>query len=141
MSNANVNPAIRAVLVDELAPAVHAAGDHETAGIDMSLFETALYCATVGAFGAGATAEIQLEQATTAAFTDAKVLRDPVDLVASTPVQISLRSDELDVNGGFRFVRAVLSNATQTVTAGIVGLGLNARYQPAAPLTGAIVAG
>lgn len=139
MSNANVNAGIRAVLVDELAPAVHAAGDHATTGIDMSLFETALFCATVGAFGTGAAAEIQLEQATTAAFADAKALRDPVTLAASTPVQISLRSDELDVNGNFRYVRAVLSNTTETVTAGIVGLGMNARYQPATPLTGTIV--
>lgn len=139
MSNANVSPMTRATLVAVLASDTHATGSHSTGGIDMGAFETAMITASVGAVASSGT--IQLEQSTVANFSDAKTLRDPVSLESVAPVQIGLRSDELDTNGGFRFVRAKLTCTGGSVKTGIIVLGMNARYQPAEPLTGTIVAG
>ena len=139
MSNANLKSAIRATLAAVLVSDTHAAGSHNSDGIDMGNYESALICANVGTVASAGS--IQLEQATTANFSDAKDLRPAVDLATNAPVQISLRSDELDVNGGFRYVRAKLTCTGGSVKTGILLLGLNARYQPAAPLTGTIVAG
>lgn len=124
-------------LVGDLPSDTHAAGSKKSSGIDMSEFEAAMFTAAVGTVAD--TGTIQLEQATKSDFSDAKALREAVDLATDTPVQIGLKSDELDVNNGFRYVRANLTGTGGSVMAGISVFGLNARYSPAAAKTGAII--
>lgn len=124
-------------LVGVLASDTHAAGTKKSSGIDMSEFQAAMFSAAVGTVADAGT--IQLEQATTSNFSDAKVLRAAVDLATDTPVQIGVKDSELDVNNGFRYVRASLTGTGGSVKAGISVFGLNARYSPAKALTGATI--
>ncbi|MED5441296.1 MAG: hypothetical protein VYA77_08260, partial [Pseudomonadota bacterium] len=65
--------------------------------------------------------------------------RTAVDLVAEKPVQLNLKANELDVNNGFRYVRAKLTTVGGSVKTGILVLSADAKDQPFAPLTGTIV--
>ncbi len=142
MSNPNLKPSLRAPVVAMLKSDIHAADNSYTTGVvDMSLFINAMLLMAVGTVASAGT--VTLEQATTAAFADAKAIEGhaPVALTTDTPVQVNLKANELDINGGFRFVRAKLTTAGGSVKTGILLLGFDAKDQPAAPLSGTIVAG
>lgn len=125
------------VPVGGLKSDTHATGAHNSTGIDLSVFGRAMVTASVGTVTDAGT--IQLEQATQENFSDSKDLRAVVDLATGSFVQIGVKAEELDVNNGFRYVRAKLTATGGSVKAGIVISGLNARHSPAEALTGAII--
>lgn len=140
MSNPNLNPSLRAPLVAALKSDTHAAdASYNTGLVDMSMFVTLMAVAMVGTVASAGT--IAFEQATDEAFSDAKAIdgRTAVDLATDTPVQINLKAGELDVNGGFRYVRAKLTTVGGSVKTGIAVLGFDAKDQPATPLTGTVI--
>ncbi|MDO6749890.1 hypothetical protein, partial [Gilvimarinus sp. 1_MG-2023] len=77
----------------------------------MSQYENVQAIISVGAFGTDATATLKWQQATDTDFSDAKDItaRSAIDLAEELPGVINLKATELDVNGGFRYVRAVLT--------------------------------
>lgn len=140
MSNPNLNPSLRAPVVAALKSDTHAADAAYNSGwVDMSMFINIMAIAMVGTVASAGT--IEFEQATDASGTGAKAIegRTAVDLATDTPVQINLKSGELDVNGGFRYVRAKLTTVGGSIKTGIAVLGFDAKDQPATPLTGTIV--
>jgi hypothetical protein len=140
MSNPNLNPSLRAPVVAALKSDTHATdSSYPTNVVDMSMFTNLMIIAMVGTVASSGT--IAFEQATDEAFSDAKAIegRTAVDLATDTPVQINLKAGELDVNGGFRYVRAKLTTVGGSVKTGIAVLGFDAKDQPADPLTGTIV--
>ncbi len=142
MSNPNLKPSLRAPVVAMLKSDTHAADNSYTTGVvDMSMFINVMLVMAVGTVATAGT--LTLEQATTAAFSDAKAIdgHAAVDLATDTPVQVNLKANELDVNGGFRFIRAKLTTTGGSVKTGILVLGFDAKDQPAEPLSGTIVAG
>jgi len=141
MSQSSLNPSMRAVVVDALAPSAKAAGTHETAAINMGKFANIQIIGNVGAFGSGASGTLKFQQSQTSAFTTSKDIdgRLAVDLVESKPAVIDLSQGELDINNGYAFVRGVLTATGGTVTAGLTVQGFDARHAPAEPMTGTVV--
>ena len=129
--NANIKGSDRVAVAAALVADSHAVGVHSTGWVDMAAFETLLAVAICGAFAG--TAQLSLEQAAAADGTGAKAVdgRVAVDLVAANPAMINLSAPELDVNNGYRYVRAVLTVAGGAADVGVVVQGLDARYQPA----------
>jgi hypothetical protein len=142
MSNPNLKPSLRAPVVATIPAASQSVGTAvSAAGVDMSLFINAMVVVAVGAFGTDATATLHWEQSTLADFSDAKAIegRTPVALAENSAAELNLKANELDTNGGFRYVRPVITVGTAAVLAGAVVLGFDAKDQPAEQLAGTVV--
>tara|TARA_R110002167_G_scaffold188319_1_gene389836 strand:- start:16909 stop:17334 length:426 start_codon:yes stop_codon:yes gene_type:complete len=140
MSNPNLKPSTRATVVAIIAAASQAVGAHTiTNAVDMGQYINVQCVVTCGAFTG--TATVKWQQATDEAFSDAKDITDrtAVDLVQNLPAQINLKANELDVNNGFRYVRPVITVATDVVLAGAVVLAHDAKSQPTDALTGTVI--
>ncbi|WP_297533499.1 hypothetical protein [Thalassolituus sp.] len=140
MSNPNLKPSLRMPVIAALKSDTHAADStYPTGAVDMGAHINIMAVLAVGAITGSGT--VEFEQATTDVFSDAKAIegRTAVDLVAEKPVQLNLKANELDVNNGFRYVRAKLTTVGGSVKTGILVLSADAKDQPFAPLTGTIV--
>jgi hypothetical protein len=114
-----------------------AIGAHPTAWADLRNYQRVVAVLNVGEMQAGATLDMLINQATDNAGTGAKVVAgkaiaqltqaggDGDDLVA-----IELRTEELDVDGGFSFIQVVPTVAGAAVEYGLVVYGFVARYEP-----------
>lgn len=136
MGNPNVRPSDDAVLAAVINPSSQAVGSVDSAWVSMADFEAIQAPVLVGAFGAAATVDALLQQATDAAGTGAKAITGKAitQLLAAggnnRQAIINCRSEELDVENAFTHVRLRITvGAAATLTAGAV-LGHYARYQP-----------
>jgi hypothetical protein len=140
-SNPNIKPSNDAVLAGIFDPDAYAAGTYTSGWVDMGNYDSLQAIIAVGDMVATATLDAKLEQATSSGGAGAK----DITVKAITQLTqagtddnkqaiINCRSDEIDVAGGFRYVR--LSCTLGTAGADLVGLilGHNARWQPAADL-------
>jgi hypothetical protein len=141
MSHSSLNPSLRSAVAVALACAVHAAGAHSTTAVDMGSFANVQLVANVGAFGTGATCTLKFEQSATEDFAESKAIegRDPVEVTENMPAIVDLNQGELDIDNDFQYVRAVLTAVDESVTAGLVVLGFDARHAPAEPMAGTVV--
>lgn len=139
MSNPNILPSNQAVVAGVIDPDALAADTYETGWIDMRDFEAIQAIVLVGALGTNATVDAKLEEATDDQGGDAQDI-DGKEITQLTEAGtdesdsqaiINCRSEELDVNDGYRYVRLSLTIGTATSDAGAVVLGHYARYQPA----------
>ena len=137
--NPNIKPSNEAVLVGVIDPDLNTAGTLTTGWINMGLFETVQAIIMAGALGTNATLDAKLEQATDSSGTGAKDISgkaitqltqagtDDSDKQAI----INCRSDELDVNNDFAYVRLSMTVAVASSDSAALVLGHHARYQPA----------
>lgn len=139
MSNPNVLPSNQAVVAGVIDPDLNAADTYETGWIDMGQFEAIQAIVLAGALGTDATLNAKLEQDTDGQGNNAKDVpgkaiteMDEGDGDSDEQAIINCRSDELDVDGGFRFVRLSMTVATASSDSAAIVLGHYARYQPAA---------
>lgn len=141
MSHSSLNPSLRAVVVAALASAAQAAGSHSTGGVDLGSFANIQVIGTVGAFGSGASGTLKFEQSKTDDFAEVKAIegRDAVELTENLPIVVDLNQGELDIDNDYQFVRATLTATTESITAGFVVLGFDARHAPATPMAGTVV--
>ena len=130
----NLNPSARIALAGIINPAQVAAGTVTTAWADMRTFHTLLALLIVGVIGAGGTVDVKIEQATDANGAGAKNVPglSGTQLVKAggdnRQVALNVRPEDLDKNGGFRFVRlSVTVGVASTFLTGQL-LGLDARY-------------
>ncbi len=137
MSNPNIKPSNEAVVMAVLDPVSQAAATVTTAWVPMTDFEAIQAILQVGALGAGATVDAKLEQATSAAGAGAKDIAGKAITQLTKAgaddnkqVVINCRSDELDVAGGFAYVRLSVTVAVAACLISAVVLGHYARYQP-----------
>jgi len=136
-SNPNVKPSDRCAVLGVIDPDVYTAAAYSTGWVDMSLFESLMLIVFAGTLGTNATVNAKLEQATSAAGAGVKDITGKA-ITALTEAGtdsdkqavINLRSEELDVNGGFRYVRGTVTIGTATSDMGAVLLGLDPRYAP-----------
>jgi hypothetical protein len=91
----------------------------------------------VGDMGAGATVDMVMYQATDAAGTNAKAITGKAITQltqaggdAGSTVCIELRTEELDVDGGFAFVGATLTVGVAAADIGIIALAGCSNYVP-----------
>lgn len=130
----------RMALVAALDPVAIPTGIVTTGWIDMAKTPNLLAVIMAGALGAGGTIDAKLQQASSAAGAGAKdiagkaitQLTQAGTNKSNKQVQINLRGEELDRNGGFSFVRLSMTVAVATSVAGAVVLGAGARFGPSA---------
>lgn len=121
--------------VDTFAIGVHTAQAYRS----MANHQRSVLIMLVGELGQGATVDLQMWQAQDAAGTGAKVI--PGKAITqltqaggddNSAVIIEVRTEELDVDGGFSYVNAILTVAGGTAEVGAIGLFGCSNYSPVA---------
>ena len=121
-------------------PSSQAASTVTTGWVDAKNFAALLALIDVGAFGASATVDAKLQQATDGTGTGVKDITGKAitQLVAAggnnRQVEINCRSDELDVTNSFEFVRLSLTVGTAATLTSAVLFGGHPRYSDAGGL-------
>lgn len=111
----NLNLSSRIALLGGISPRAAAVGAVSTPWLDMQMLFTVMALVSIGAFGAGATVDVQLEQATDVNGANAKPVPGSqiTQLVAAggndRQAQIDLRQEDFDKNNGFRFFRVTVT--------------------------------
>ena len=136
--NRVLRPSDEAALVAAINPASQGAGSVSTGWIDMSKFDKLMAIVQAGALGASATLDAKLEQATSGAGAGAKDITGKAitqltqaGTDSNKQAIINLAAEELDVTGGFDFVRLTLTVATAASLVSAAVLGFSPRYAPA----------
>lgn len=127
-------------IVGVIDPASKTAGAYSTGWIDFSLYNRLYAILLMGAIASSGTVDAKFEQATSAAGAGAKDVTDAAlaqsaDTVAdNTQATLEIRQANLDVNGGFRWVRLTVTTATAATILGAAVLAVGAKFEPAADL-------
>jgi hypothetical protein len=137
MSGPNLKPSQRVAVLGVIAP-VSSVAAVSTAWVDASKFQNLMALIQLGVLGAAATVDAKLQQATDAAGTGVKDIagKSIAQFLKATPDDgkqaiINFKQDDLDVNGGFGFVRLTMTQAVAASLVAGVLLGFDARYGPA----------
>ncbi len=124
-------------LVGTVDPDVTVASTVTTDAVDMALFDQAIGIVLAGTLGASATLDAKLEQATTSGGSYKDITGKAITQLTQAGTDsdkqalINVRADELDIAGGYQWVRLSCTVAVATSDLGAVLLGLGARYGPA----------
>lgn len=137
MPNANIKPSDRAPVLAVIDPDAYTAATYTSGWVDMSLWESLQVIVFAGTLGSGATLDAKLEQATSAAGAGAKDITGKAitqltqaGTDSDKQAVINCQSEDLDVEGGFRYVRLSMTVGNATSDAGGVVLGMDPRYAP-----------
>ena len=130
----NLNLSSRIGVIGGISPRSAAPGAVSTGWLDMQALFTVLALISIGAFGAGATVDAQLEQATDGNGANAKPIPGSqiTQLVAAggndRQAQIDLRQEDFDRNAGFRFFRLTITvgGAATQLAASLIGTDFRA---------------
>lgn len=125
-------------ILTTLDPSNQAVGVANSNWITLSSYHSLLAMIETGALATGGTVDAKLQQAQDANGTGAKDIAGKAITQlsqggngASRQALINLRPEELDVNGGFAFVRLVVTVGTAAAFTAAQLLGMNPRYEPA----------
>lgn len=134
--NPNVKPSSRAVVLGVINP--QSATTVKTTGatwIDMSLYESVEFIVLLGALTSSATVDAKIQQATSAAGAGAKDITGKAATQLTQAgtddnkqVRINVKSENLDVANGFRYIQASITPAVAAALIAGVLLGWDARY-------------
>jgi hypothetical protein len=135
-SNPNLRGSQIAALAATIDPVSLSASTTVSDWIPLSQFERATFLLNVGAIAAGGTLDGKLRQATDGAGSGAKditgkAMTQLTDTDDNKQIAFEVRSDELDVAGGFTHVALSLTAAVAASLVSAVGLGFFPRYDPA----------
>ncbi len=133
-----LRPSDQAAILGAINPVSQGAGTVTTAWIDISKFDKLMGIVQAGVLGASATLDAKIQQATSGAGAGAKDIPGKAitqltqaGTDSNKQAIINVQSDELDVNGGFKFVQLQATVATAaSLVAGLL-LGFTPRYAPA----------
>lgn len=124
-------------IIAGLYPANKTPAAHNTAWTSMANHQRAIYIVRVGSMAATSTLDFKLQQATDSSGTDAKDIsgKSITQLTqaggdGSETVVVELRTEELDVDGGFDYVRGVLTVGTANVYCECIPIKFAANYPP-----------
>jgi hypothetical protein len=142
----NVKATEQVAVLGAINPASQAAGSVASGWIPAANFQKFLALVQVGVFGASATVDANIQQATSAAGAGAKAIgagRAITQALAgggnNVQAEINLDAQELDVANGFAFIQLTITVGTAaTLVAGAV-LGFNPRFAPASDFNTAAV--
>lgn len=119
-------------------PLTRQVADHVSDWVLMENYHRAWLFLTMGAMGSGGTLTAKLQQATTDAGASAKDITGKAltsltqaGSDANSLACIELQSEELDVNGGFKYVRFVVTIGVADISYGATLFGTITRYKPA----------
>jgi hypothetical protein len=139
----SLKPSQREAILGFIPPQSAAAVQY-TAWVDASLFLNAEGLVSVGALGASATVDAQLQQAQDNAGTGVKtvvgsaiVQLTKVAANDNSQVRINFMQADLDVSNGFRFIRLAITPAVAASLISGLLQGVDPRYGPADVLAAA----
>jgi len=126
-----------------VAPAGLQIGVHNTTWLSMNNHQRAIFLIITGAMGQAGTINFAVQQAQDAAGTGAKALTPAKAITQLTQaggdgddnIIVEVRTEELDVDGAFDYIRGVLTVAGATCTAAVFPLRGTSNYPPV-PTTG-----
>ncbi len=130
----NLNPSDRAGIAAVINPAQVAPGTVTTPWVDARTFFALLAIISTGVLGAGATIDAIVEQATSDAGAGAKaVAGSAIGQIAKATgdnkqVAINVRPEDLDKNGGFKFVRLSITVGGAASFLSALLVGFDPRY-------------
>jgi hypothetical protein len=120
-------------------PDVVAIGVHASPFFNLANHQRAVVILLVGDMQAGATVDMQLWQATTQAGANAKIIAGKAITQltqaggdGNDSLIVEVRTEELDVDGGFTFVNAIITVAGDTVELASLALLGCSNYSPVA---------
>lgn len=140
--NPNDKPTDLVAQLGEIAPISQGVGTVATSWINIAEFHCVLAEIRTGVLGGSATVAAKIQQATSSGGAGAKDVTGKSITAISTSGQsalINLRTQELDVNGGFTFVQLQITVATAASLVAAAVMGFGPRYQPASLLNDATV--
>jgi hypothetical protein len=118
-------------------PATRQVATHVSDWVLMSKYHRAFLYLAVGAMGGSSTVNAKLQQATSSAGAGAKdITGKAIEALTGAGSDgdslagIELQTEELDVNGGFKWVRFSVTVGVADVTYGATLFGLHGRYEP-----------
>lgn len=135
--NSNLKFQERVAILATIDPVSQAAGTVNTGWVDMRDFHSITALIQTGVMGASGTLDGKLQQATSSGGAGAKditgkaitqIVKASGDNVQAT---IDLRDTDMDVSGGFRYVRLSLTVGTAASLIAATLFGNNAEYLPA----------
>jgi hypothetical protein len=142
----NVKATEAIALLGTITPAAQAAGAAVSGWLPAAQFQKFLALIQAGTFGALATIDAKIQQATDATGTGAKDITGKAitQMLAAggnnVQAEINLDAQDLDVNNGFAFIQLSVTVGTATSgTAGVI-LGIGGRLGPASNFNNASVA-
>lgn len=141
----NVKASEQVAILAGLNPVSQAAGTANSGWVPMAQFQKLLALVQVGVFGASATVDAKLQQATTSTGTGAKDVtgKAVTQMLAAggnnVQAEINLDAQELDVNGGFAFVQLSITVGVAATVIGGALIGFGARLAPASDFNNASV--
>ena len=126
--------------VGHLSANARAVGTYNTTWMSMANHQRATFLISVGDMGQGATLDFAVQQATAAAGTGAKALTPAKAITQLTAaggdgddlIAVELRTEELDVDGGFDYIRGVLTIAGDACDVAVIPFRHVANYPPVA---------
>jgi hypothetical protein len=134
----NAKASERVAVLDVIDPVSQAAGTVTTGWLSVGQFEHVLAMLQVGALGASATVDAKLQQAQKSDGTGSKdVAGKAITQLTKAgaddnkQVLIDLAAEDLDVEGGFSYVRLSVTVAVAACLVSASVLGFDARYFPA----------
>ncbi len=142
----NVKGSESIALLGVIAPSAQAAGAAVSGWISAAQFQKFLAIVAAGTFGASATVDAKIQQATDSSGTGAKDITGKAitQLLAAggnnVQAEINLDAQDLDTNGGFSYVQLSVTVGTAATGTSAVLLGLGGRLGPASNFNAASVA-
>lgn len=134
----NALPSELAGVVATIDPDAYTASAYNSDFVDMADFEQIMAVVMAGTLGSSATLAAKLTQSTSAAGAGEKDITGKAitNLTQASPddsdkqAVINLRAAELDIAGGFRYVRLTMTVGVATSDCGAVVFGFNPRHGP-----------
>lgn len=118
-------------------PATRQVAAHVSDWVLMSKYHRAFLYLSLGAMGASSTVDVKLQEAQNATGTGAQDITGKAITQLTKAgsddnslVGIELRTEELDVNDGYEYVRFVVTIAVADCVYGATLFGLESRYEP-----------
>lgn len=133
-----IKPSERVAVVATIDPASLTANTYVSDWVDMSKFESVLAVLSIGAMTTNGTVDAKLRQAKDSSGGSAKDITGKAITQLTEAgeddnkqVELQVRSDELDVAGGFSYVALSVTTATAASLGSAVLLGFHPSYGPA----------
>lgn len=132
-------PSEMAAVVDVIDPDAYTTGAKTGAWVEAKDFHSFLAIVQAGTLGTSATLNAKIQQATDGSGTGAKDISGAAitELTQASPddsdkqALINLRTEDMDVDGGFTHIQLSITVGTATSDAGAALLGFHPRHAPA----------
>lgn len=134
----NAKPSEQVAIVGAINPSSQAAGTASTGWVSVADYHSLLAVIATGVLGASATIDAKFQQATDSSGTGAKDIAGTsiTQLVKANDdnvqAEINLLPEQLDVEGGYGYVRLQVTVGTAASLTGALLLGFVPRYAPPA---------